>query len=211
MNVWAALGSVLDPELDQPITDLGFVSEAVVERGHAHVRLRLPTYFCAPNFAYLMVADAHDVVRALPDVSTVDVQLVDHFAASEINAGVAGDAGFAGSFPGEADAELGELRLTFRHKAYLASVDRLATKLLAGGLDPVGLVLMDVPLSAELDSVLRRRTELGLPCEPDSPLLLDEHGAPIGALRLRFARAVRVSIDGNAGLCRGLLHTRYRE
>ncbi len=26
------------------------------------VRLRLPTYFCAPNFAFLMVADAYDAV-----------------------------------------------------------------------------------------------------------------------------------------------------
>jgi hypothetical protein len=26
---------------------------------------------------------------------------------------------------------------------------------------------------------------------------------------LRFARTVRVSIEGNAGLCRGLLATRY--
>lgn len=215
MTVWAALGSVLDPELDRPITDLGFVSEAVVVAGHAHVRLRLPTYFCAPNFAYLMVADAHDAVRALPGVSTVDVQLADHFASAEINAGVAGGAGFAGSFPGEADEELGELRLTFRRKAYLASIDRLATKLLAGGLDPIGLVLLDVPGCAELDSVLRRRAELGLPCEPESPLLLDEHGVAIGReeapLRLRFARAVRVSIDGNAGLCRGLLQNRYPE
>lgn len=50
------------------------------------VRLRLTTYFCAPNLAYLMVADAHDAVLALADMSTVDVQLEDHFAAAEINA-----------------------------------------------------------------------------------------------------------------------------
>ena len=102
--MWEALGTVVDPELDQPITDLGFVSEAVVVDGHARVRLRLPTYFCAPNFAYLMVADAYDAVRALPAVTSVDVQLEDHFAAAEINAGVAASAGFAGSFPGRRSA-----------------------------------------------------------------------------------------------------------
>ena len=32
---------------------------------------------------------------------------------------------------------------------------------------------------------------------------------PIEPARLRFAKAVRVSIDGNAAFCRGLLHTRY--
>ncbi|MFB4283207.1 hypothetical protein ACBJ59_48450 [Nonomuraea sp. MTCD27] len=38
-------------------------------------------------------------------------------------------------------------------------------------------------------------------------------GAPIpeeeAERRLRFARVVRVSIEGNAGFCRGLLRTRY--
>ncbi len=32
------------------------------------MRLRLPTYFCAPNFAFLMVADAYDAVSAVPGV-----------------------------------------------------------------------------------------------------------------------------------------------
>ena len=58
-----------DPELDEPITSLGFVAScAVSAAGDAQVRLRLPTYFCAPNFAYLMVADAYDAVAALPGV-----------------------------------------------------------------------------------------------------------------------------------------------
>ncbi|MBB4904507.1 iron-sulfur cluster assembly protein [Actinophytocola algeriensis] len=208
--LWDALGTVMDPELDQPVTELGFVSEAVVVDGHARVRLRLPTYFCAPNFAYLMVADAHEAVSALPSVTSVDVRLADHFAAEEINAGVAASAGFAGSFPGEAVAELDELRLVFQRKAYLASLDRLCVRLPGS---PVGLTLADVPASPALVSLMRRRAALGLPCSSESPLLLDERGVPITAeeapLRLRFARSVRVSIEGNAGFCRGLLHTRY--
>jgi metal-sulfur cluster biosynthetic enzyme len=200
-TVWEALGTVVDPELDQPITDLGFVREAVVEDGHAHVRLRLPTYFCAPNFAYLMVADAYDAVHALPSVTSADVALDDHFASAEINAGVAASAGFAGSFPGDAAAELDELRLTFRRKAYLASLDRLGDHATLG----------DVPPSPARDAMLRRRAALGLDCSPDSPLHLDEHGTEMTPLRRRFARSVRLSIEGNAGFCRGLLHTRYPE
>ena len=30
------------------------------------MHLRLPTSFCAPNFAYLMASDAKDVLVALP-------------------------------------------------------------------------------------------------------------------------------------------------
>ena len=201
--LWEALGTVVDPELDQPITELGFVSKAVVVTGHAYVRLRLPTYFCAPNFAYLMVADAYDAVRAVPSVTTVDVRLDDHFAADEINAGVAASAGFAGTF-GES-GDLDELRLTFRRKAYLASVDRL---LVFSG---AAATIADVPPSPALDAMLRRRAALGLDCSPGAPLLLDEHGGELTPLRLRHARSVRLSIDGNAGFCRGLLRTRYEE
>ena len=72
-----ALETVRDPELDEPITSLGFVvSCAVSAAGDAQVRLRLPTYFCAPNFAYLMVADAYDAVSALPGVRRAEVVLV---------------------------------------------------------------------------------------------------------------------------------------
>jgi hypothetical protein len=40
-------------------------------------------------------------------------------------------------------------------------------------------------------------------------LLLDEHGAVLTPSRSRYARSVRVSIEGNARFCGGLLRTRY--
>ena len=87
----------------------------------ATVRLRLPTFFCAPNFSFLMVADAYDAVSAVPGVTRADVTLADHHASAEINGGVAAQAGFvrtfAGSDQGEAVAELDELRLEFFRKA----------------------------------------------------------------------------------------------
>src|SRR5258708_25999940 len=99
----AALATVRDPELDEPITSLGFVAACTLSpHGEAEVRLRLPTYFCAPNFAYLMVADTYDAVTAVPGVRTVRVLLEDHFAAEAINGGVAAQAGVAQSFDGEA-------------------------------------------------------------------------------------------------------------
>lgn len=96
--VWSALGTVRDPELDDPLTDLGFVAHcSVTEDGHARVRLRLPTYFCAPNFAFLMVADAYDAVAAVSSVTATEVRLDDHFASDAINHGVAARAGFVAS------------------------------------------------------------------------------------------------------------------
>jgi len=90
-----ALETVRDPELDEPITSLGFVASCAVSAdGDAEVRLRLPTYFCAPNFAYLMVADAYDAVSVLPGVRRTSVVLEDHFASDAINDGVAAQVGF---------------------------------------------------------------------------------------------------------------------
>ncbi|WP_414637698.1 iron-sulfur cluster assembly protein [Actinomycetospora sp.] len=57
-RVWEALRAVRDPELDADVVSLDFVASVEVEGFAASVRPRLPTYFCAPNFAFLMVADA---------------------------------------------------------------------------------------------------------------------------------------------------------
>ncbi len=124
-RILAALEAVRDPELDEPITSLGFVASCTVSPdGDAYVRLRLPTYFCAPNFAFLMVADAYDVVSAMDGVRSTEVVLEDHFAAEAINGGVAARAGFARSFDGEAVGELHELRADFLRKAVMAGTDR---------------------------------------------------------------------------------------
>jgi metal-sulfur cluster biosynthetic enzyme len=214
----AALDTVRDPELDEPITALGFVTSCTVSpEGDARVRLRLPTYFCAPNFAYLMVADACDAVTALPGVRRAEVILEDHFASGPINGGVAARAGFVATFDGQAAAELGELRAAFVRKAVLAGTSQVCRPLLAAGADPAGLLALtlgDLPPSGPLDRLRQRRAELGLPAGDDAPLLIDPAtGQPPDPgqvpLHLRRARTTAVSIQANAGICRGMLAHRY--
>ena len=214
----AALETVRDPELDEPITSLGFVASCTVSAdGDAEVRLRLPTYFCAPNFAYLMVADAYDAVSALPGVRLATVVLEDHFASDVINDGVAAQAGFVRSFDGEAVAELDALRAGFLRKAVMAGTDQVCRPLLAAGTDPAALLAMtlgEVPPSRALSRLRERRAELGLPAGNDAPLLVDPAtGAVVSAealpLHLRKAKVTRVSIEANSGICRGMLRHRY--
>jgi metal-sulfur cluster biosynthetic enzyme len=211
-----ALRRVRDPELDEPITDLGFVTAVEVGEEAVRVRLRLPTYFCAPNFAYLMVADARDAVEAVPGAGRADIVLEDHHASDQINAGVAGRRGFVGTFPGEATGELDGLRLVFRRKAFVARQERLARSLLDGGLSMEQLADLrvgELPDTAEARAYLERRAELGIDTGPDAFLLVDPAGVRVPAERvaasLRFAQTVRVSIEGNASFCRGMLATRY--
>jgi metal-sulfur cluster biosynthetic enzyme len=218
-RVLAGLEAVRDPELDQPITTLGFVAScAVSAEGDAEVHLRLPTYFCAPNFAFLMVADAYDAVSTVDGVRSTVVVLDDHFAAEVINDGVAARAGFARSFAGEAAGELDGLRADFLRKAVMAGTDQVCRPLLAGGTEPAELArltLGDVPPSRDLDRLRRRRAELGLPAGDDAALLIDPAtGATVGAgalpLHLRRARTTRVSLDANTSICRGMLWHRYQ-
>jgi metal-sulfur cluster biosynthetic enzyme len=211
-----ALGRVRDPELDEPLPDLGFVTSLEVEGDTVRVRLRLPTYFCAPNFAYLMVADADTAVRSVPGVRQAEVLLDDHFTSEEINQGVAQRRGFQASFDGLADDELEELRTLFRRKALINRQQRLLQALRGRGatVEELGrLRLGDLPPSAELDAYLQRRAELGLDVGPEAPLVVDTDGNPIPAEQLeghlRLARLTRVSVEGNAGFCRGMLATRY--
>lgn len=215
-DVWAALDTVRDPELDEPITDLTFVGEVRLDGNDVAVDLRLPTYFCAPNFAYLMVADAHDAVTAVPGIGTVRIELLDHFASMEINAGVAERAGFEAAFEGQAVDDLSELRVTFQRKAYLASMERACRVLLSRGWESGDLhaaQLFDLPSGNEKSSLLQRRGDLGLASGPEAYLMCDARGTRIAkpdiGLQLRFARSVRVSIEGNGTMCRGLLKVRY--
>jgi metal-sulfur cluster biosynthetic enzyme len=214
-----ALETVRDPELDEPITSLGFVASCAVSAdGDAEVRLRLPTYFCAPNFAWLMVADAYDAVSRVPGVRSAVVVLEDHFASDVINGGVAAAAGFVQSFDGEAVAELDQLRVSFLRKAVMAGTDQVCRPLLAAGTDPAALLAMtlgEVPPSRALTRLRERRAELGLPAADDSPLVIDPvSGSAVSAdampLHLRKAKVTRVSIEANAGICRGMLRVRYR-
>ncbi len=214
--VMAALAGVRDPELDESVTDLGFVADVIVAGGRVDVALRLPTYFCAPNFAWLMVNDAAAAVGTIPGVREVQVRLVDHFAADEINTGVSEGQGFGATFAGLADGELDELQQVFRRKALAARQDRLCRTLLAGGATPGDLSqrrLGDLPPGADTDTYLQRRAELGLDVSPEAPFLVDKAGAPVSPERatpyVRRLRTIAVSIEGNTGFCRGLLATRY--
>ena len=215
--VLGALSGVRDPELDEPITDLAFVSGLDINGDAVSVRLRLPTYFCAPNFAYLMVADAKASVLSIPGVRRARVVLDDHYASEAINTGVNEEEGFDGAFPGETESpDLEELRTVFRRKSFVARQEKLCRALLAGGYSPEKLAKMqlgEVPISEAKEKYLSRREELGLDVSAEAPLMVDPDGkrVPREAVieHLRFARTVRVSIEGNAELCRGLLATRY--
>jgi metal-sulfur cluster biosynthetic enzyme len=233
-----ALRGVLDPELDESLVDLGFVDYVRVDEDRVTVGLRLPTFWCAPNFAYLMASDARDQVRRVAGGRDVHVVLKDHFASDEISAGVSADQPLATIFPGQIEGEdLSELRRLFQSKAYTMRLEQLVQLLLDGGLavnEVAALRMGDVLAAPErgplvlrvghgtrslrggsplLHAYLDKRSLLGLGVSDETPLVTDVDGTPIGGDRLldelQRARRQRVSIAFNSMFCRGMLDTRY--
>lgn len=213
-----ALNAVIDPELDEPITDLGFVRSVSVSDDRVEVHLRLPTSFCAPNFAYLMASDAKDAIVALDAGREVVVELDEHHDSEIINRGLAADAGYRGTFRHEAEQDLDELRAIFRRKAHTAAMERALTQLLRAddGLsedDLYRVTVADLPDGHERDALLQRRAALGFDVDGAQLVLVDDTGRPCppeqAARYVRRARSVRISVEGNAHFCRGLLTTRY--
>jgi metal-sulfur cluster biosynthetic enzyme len=216
-RVIAALGTVYDPELDEPITTLGFVGSCVVTaEGDVHVRLRLPTPQCAPNFAFLMAADARAAVRRLPGVREVTVVLEDHYTGAEINAALGRGDEFGGAFPGETAGSLDTLRELFQRKALLARQARVCQTMLDGGASIETVVerrVADLPDTADAVRGRELRAALGLPHDDDDPALIAGDGASLTAadmpMWLRRAKLVSLSLEANGGMCRDLLRARY--
>jgi metal-sulfur cluster biosynthetic enzyme len=208
-RVIEALGTVYDPELDEPITTLGFVGSCVVsEAGDVDVRLRLPTPLCAPNFAFLMAADARAAVLALPEAGEVTIVLEDHYTGEEINAAVGRGDEFGNAFPGETEGELAALRELFRRKALVAREGRL----LATVDDPASATLGQLR-GPDADRCRALRRALGMDAGADAPAFVKGDGTPIAVGEVdrfrRLAGLTAVSLETNGGMCRDLLKIRY--
>jgi metal-sulfur cluster biosynthetic enzyme len=220
--VLTALREVSDPELDESLVDLGFVDGVRVDGARVQIALRLPTFWCAPNFAYLMANDARQAALGVPGVREVHVALKDHMYSDEITAGVSCGESFAGVFGDQADGDdIGELRALFRNKAFGMRQEQLVRFLLDAGVpasEIVQLRVRDVDRlvrgAAPLAQVyLERRRRVGLSNEDNAILVTTLDGAPVSSdgleAHLQALRRQRISMTFNALMCRGLLQTRY--
>src|ERR1700724_30868 len=185
-EIWDRLGQVTDPELDESVTDLGFVTSVEVDAmDHVHIQFRLPTYWCAANFAFMMADDMRAAVGALPWVRGVSVVLGEHMYADKINRGISQGLSFQEAFGNEATGDLSEVRRTFLLKAFQRRQEALLSKLMAQGYRPEQLVTMMLAelraLSVEkqgqdlVGRYLERREIVG-PCSTNAPAFLSAAG-----------------------------------
>src|SRR3984885_4012022 len=150
-EIWACLQGVMDPELDESVTDLNFVTKADVDsENRVHVEFRLPTYWCAANFSFLMADDMRRAVNALDWVEGISVVLGEHMYADKINAGLAKGLSFQDTFGVEADGDLDELRRTFLIKAFQRRQAALLNHLLGVGHLPATIVELTLAMLDDL-------------------------------------------------------------
>jgi metal-sulfur cluster biosynthetic enzyme len=235
--VYEAIADVLDPELDESLVKLGFIDHVQVEGDDVTITFKLPTYWCAPNFAYLMAADLRARVQRIPGVRSVHILLLDHCTDEEVSNAVNAGKSFIEAFPDETEDNLEELRLTFLRKGFLVRQDTLIRHLQWAGIDEAALLSLRVAdliidettqrifvttphqiIQIERDahtaqSYLRRATTLGLHHGPEDRLFVDDCGQPIppGELQnyLRRSRSVRMNIMFNTVFCSDMFQTRY--
>jgi len=77
---------------------LGFIDSVQVNDNDVTISFKLPTYWCAPNFAYLMAADLRNRVKAIPGVRITRILLLDHCTDEEVSANVNADKSFTEAF-----------------------------------------------------------------------------------------------------------------
>jgi metal-sulfur cluster biosynthetic enzyme len=222
-EVWRRLQTVTDPELDEPVTELEFVTRADVDADNCvNIEFRLPTYWCAANFSFLMADDMRNAVKELPWVADVSVVLGEHMYADKINAGLARGLTFQETFGAEADGDLDELRRTFLLKSFQRRQAALLAYLIEAGHHAARLVEMtlDDLIDLEVDDAGARFRTRYLERRPvvsdaiaTSRVFVDADGDPLQAETLtayvRTLRRVDINAEFNSALCRGLLHARF--
>jgi metal-sulfur cluster biosynthetic enzyme len=228
MRVLAELEHVYDPEVDEPVTDMGFIREVEIvgtedaqDEGvpHAVVHMQLPQYFCAPNFTYLMVDDVRRAAEKVVGVGNVQVSLVGHFEADKINGAMTESSSFADIFADAID-DLDTLRDRFSRKTFLIRQERVCKVLDKAGIDGervLDLSLADVAKFGFEDDLyvkyLSTREELGIDSSMEAPFLVAADGRPVEPDKLRLHRrsagVMAVSFEGNGMMCKTLIHERY--
>ncbi|TAI66941.1 iron-sulfur cluster assembly protein [Bradyrhizobium sp. Leo170] len=227
-EVWARLALVTDPELDESVTELGFIERVTLDDNcGVDIVFRLPTYWCSANFAFLMADDMRRAVSSLPWVREARPQLRDHMVAEEINRGVSEGRSFGDALRDFASGgSLEEVREKFRRKAFERRQEVMILALREAGYDDQAICQMNlstydkVEFDTEEAAHQKPRyrellVERRLAWLPGDQAFVTYDGCSIKryelASYLQRLRGVRINMEFNSSLCRGLLAARYRE
>lgn len=231
--VRTCLGRVTDPELDRSITELEYIDEIEIEGESVAVSFTLPTAWCSPAFAWMMMTDARDAILEIPEITDVAVDLRDHMHAAEINEGVNERLSFDAVFD-DADGDIEAVREELDEKARAARQYRAVSALLDGGATPeqiVGLVRKDLTIDSEgrttvrldetlsicvesepIEHYLEKATTTGVANGADARLFVTPEGETISPSEFetvhRRGRLAATNMSGQGHVCANLAEAR---
>ncbi len=223
-DIRKALDTVYDPELDQSISELDFVKGISINQGRVCVTLGLPTYWCSPNFAFIMMEDIDQALSSLPWVKQVRVILDDHESSTRLNAGIAEHKTFPEIFS-ESPGDLEKLRRTFAEKAFYARQKYIVDLLTRDGLNVADWIpgnwkdlKRHLTTSREGQQLWDRyyllAQKLGIASGDHDPAITGTSGKAVtGEMWERHfhqLRLITLNMESNAHICRGLLRVRYQ-
>lgn len=219
-QVRTVIAAVRDPEIDETAGELDFVVDVSVAGGEVAVSVRLPSYWCPANFAWLMAEDMRKAVLALPWVTGFRLKLVDHFAEAEVSRGVSEGLSFEAVFPTHASGDLDALKRDFAVKAMLMRQGPLIAALRKAGIGDAAIreatvatmqrLTKDATLVRLWDAVMEKRREAGIADDAAQPAICDATGAPIADLdaHRREIRRTGNNAAASGEMCRMLVAAR---
>ncbi|WP_300581108.1 iron-sulfur cluster assembly protein [Marivita sp.] len=227
-EVWERLDAVTDPELDEPITDMGFVEKIeVTDSKRVSIEFRLPTYWCSPNFAFLMAFGIRKAVLTLPWVVEATVKLNDHCFGDEVNEGVNSGRPYHEIFAEYCNgAKLDDVVEKFLAKAFDRRQEAVLLGMQKRNFSPGEIVAMKLgelqhfafdgqeeirQKQRYLDLLFARnlvcgKNDLAFPTWDGQRIKAPDLPDHMGRLR-----STRINMEFNGAMCRGLAKTRYKE
>ncbi|WP_163754291.1 iron-sulfur cluster assembly protein [Mycobacterium botniense] len=211
-----ALAAVVDPELGAPNSDLPLVRSITADDGVVTLRLELPVSFCSPAAAHLVACDVQEALRHVDGSGAARVLFGEERGGDPIDAGGSTEGGAADICGPEAEHSLDKLRKALRRSAHCVAMERCVSALMQHKkLGPTAvhrLTLRDLPDDTAKCALIRHRIGLGLSICPNARVVVDDRGSPLPSekasmQRLRFARSVRIFMEGDGEARCGLLGT----
>ena len=84
-QIFDELTKIVDPEIGVSIMELELIDNVNIDSGKVAIDLHLTSPFCPAVFGFKIAQDVRDNVYKIPEISSVNVNVSNHFMAEAVN------------------------------------------------------------------------------------------------------------------------------
>jgi len=85
VKIFDELAAIVDPEINETITELELIDEVDIQDNGVKIDLHLTSPFCPAVFGFKICQDVHDNLLMIDGIDDVKVNVSNHFMAEQIN------------------------------------------------------------------------------------------------------------------------------